>query len=205
MKSMTISRKTISRKTMVIALALLALLQLAVLAGELLVAVYPRWVGEPIRVRVQPVDPRDLFRGNYARLGYRFNRVSQALWHGDQPPRREQRVYVSLQQDGNEQWQAVAISAVPPTSGHFLRGRFRSEVSAPAERIINNNGEPEWRVPKGPRYYLIEYGIEAWFAPQDKAQALQRQLRNGAWATLYVTDSGRAALVEVEADAGQTP
>ena len=194
-----------SDKRIITGLILLVLLQLGVLAGELLVAVYPRWVGEPLRVQVQPVDPRDLFRGNYARLGYRFNRVSQALWNGDHTLRREQTVYVSLHQDDQGVWQAVAISETPPPSGHFLRGRLRSAMSAPAQRVINKLGQPQWRVPAGPGDYLIEYGIEAWFAPKDKAQALQRQLRHGAWATLYVADNGRAALVKVEADASDTP
>ena len=42
----------------------------------------PLWTGKEIRVKVVPVDPRSLFRGNYARLNYDFSRLEKAHWRG---------------------------------------------------------------------------------------------------------------------------
>ena len=35
----------------------------------------PLWTGEPILLRVVPVDPRDMFRGDYVALSYDFSRI----------------------------------------------------------------------------------------------------------------------------------
>ena len=40
--------------------------------------------GKEIRVKVVPVDPRSLFRGNYARLNYDFSRLKKAHWAGNE-------------------------------------------------------------------------------------------------------------------------
>jgi uncharacterized membrane-anchored protein len=46
------------------------LMALGVLSGMLVLHAWPLWTGEPIYLRVRPVDPRDLFRGDYVTLGY---------------------------------------------------------------------------------------------------------------------------------------
>lgn len=188
-----------------IGLCVAILFQLAVLAGELLVAIYPRWTGTPVRVLVEPVDPRDLFRGNYARLGYSFNTVSADLWDGHDALRPGQVVYVTLipkavsagEDKGAEDWVAESISLAPPREGRFIRGRVSFHRHSWTQTIEDESGlEPE--VIERGGFYEIEYGVEAWFAPKVKAQTLERELRNGAWATLYIATSGRAALVDIE-------
>lgn len=182
-------------KKVLLGLCAATVLQVLVLGGELLAAVYPRWTGVPIRVAVEPVDPRDLFRGNYARLNYAFNRIDATLWQDAERPVPGQRVYVQIEQDDEEAWVATAMSATPPSQGLFLRGRYRHFVSGAS---LNVDGAA-WRT--RPDSYRIEYGIEAWFAPKEKALHVERQLRDGAWATVYVTDSGKAALAELELSA----
>ena len=46
--------------------------QLVVLAGMVVYAAMPLWTGTEIRVKTVPVDPRSMFRGNYAQLRYEF-------------------------------------------------------------------------------------------------------------------------------------
>ena len=61
--------------------------QLVVLAGMVVNAALPRWTGTEIRVRTVPVDPRSMFRGNYAQLGYDFGTLPEgALPRGGRPP-----------------------------------------------------------------------------------------------------------------------
>ena len=56
------------------ALVAAVLLQLAVLGGLFVYSQYPLWVGTEVRLATVPVDPRDLFRGQYVRLNYALSR-----------------------------------------------------------------------------------------------------------------------------------
>jgi uncharacterized membrane-anchored protein len=211
------NKATKSSRFVLIGLSVAAIFQLAVLAGELLIAVYPRWTGVPMRVLVEPVDPRDLFRGNYARLGYSFNRVSEDLWQGDDTLRPGQVVYVTLDEkvldsevavsnstgvvddENNTDWVASSITLDPPKNARFIRGRVSFYRHSWTQTVEDDDGLEVESIERSGQYD-IEYGVEAWFAPKAKAQALERELRNGAWATLYVADSGRAALVDIETE-----
>ena len=48
-----------------------------------------------------------------------------------------------------------------------------------------------------PEYQWVRYGIEAFFAPKEKALELEKELRNGGIAVLMVARNGRAALKDV--------
>jgi uncharacterized membrane-anchored protein len=55
---------------------------MTILAGMLVSHAYPLWVGQEIVLRVvQPIDPRDLFRGDYVILSYRISQLQL----GDEP------------------------------------------------------------------------------------------------------------------------
>jgi uncharacterized membrane-anchored protein len=55
---------------------------MGILGGMLVSHAYPLWVGQEIVLRVvRPIDPRDLFRGDYVILSYRISR----LQFGDEP------------------------------------------------------------------------------------------------------------------------
>ncbi len=53
-------------------------LSLIVLASMLVSHAWPLWTGESIYLRVRPVDPRDLFRGDYVVLAYEIDRLALA-------------------------------------------------------------------------------------------------------------------------------
>lgn len=151
-------------------------LQVAVMAGVFVGGVYPLWVGQEIRLETRPVDPRDLFRGNYARLGYDFSTV-------ETPDLRPgEVVYLPLEKQPNEAlWRGGEPQASEPETGLYLRGRV--------------SGQP-WSTGN-----TVKYGIEALFAPKEKALQLERELRDGAVAVVKVAANGRAALVAVETKA----
>ena len=62
-------------KTIVLGLCIAAIFQLFVLTGMVGLSVMPLWSGKEIRVKTIPVDPRSMFRGNYARLRYDLSEV----------------------------------------------------------------------------------------------------------------------------------
>ena len=182
-------------------LALAAGLQLVVLAGEYLGSVWPAWTGERVTLRVQPVDPRSWFSGNYARLDYEIAMIPETSYRGDERRLREgEVVYVQLEPDG-ESWRAASVGLEPPAEGRFLRGRLQ----------YSWHGYGDLRV---------RYGIEAWFAPKEEALAIEQSIaetgfRGGDFggmseepgeampprsvlAEVAVTSSGRAALVGLD-------
>src|SRR5215210_1183022 len=56
-------------------LVLTAAAQIMILLGMIALRAIPLVTGQTVLVRVEPVDPRDLFRGDYVILSYEFSRV----------------------------------------------------------------------------------------------------------------------------------
>ena len=157
--------------------------QLLVLVGMVANAAMPLWTGTEIRVKVLPVDPRSLFRGNYARLRYEFGTLPEGALIEADGLRVGEVVYVNLKPGADDLYEFAGASLAPPAGGIFLRGRL---VSA---------SEP----------YRVKYGIEAFFAPKDRALKLESDLRDGGVAVLMVTGAGQAALEDVIANSDPDP
>jgi uncharacterized membrane-anchored protein len=160
------------------------------LQGVILIGMYaraslPLWTGTEIRVKTLPVDPRSLFRGNYARLNYDFSTIPHEKFMGDVTLRSGEKVYISLQQNESGLYEYAGAWLEPPEDGIYLRGRVEQRT---------------YRNPKGP--VSIKYGIEAFFAPKEKALEMERELRNGGVAVLMVSDDGRARIKAVVANEG---
>jgi len=164
-----------NRSTIIIGLGVAVALQVCVLSGMLVKATIPLWTGTKIHVKTVPVDPRSMFRGNYARLNYEIGQLPMSALKEFKSLRIGEIVYVSLKlsKDGLYTFADAALNQ--PTEGVFLRGRVISR-----------------QVP-----YQVRYGIEAFFAPKNKALQLEQDLRNGGVAVLMVTDSGEVALSDV--------
>ncbi|NKC12585.1 MAG: hypothetical protein GKR94_10405 [Gammaproteobacteria bacterium] len=155
-------------------------LQTVTLIGMVAHSALPLLIGEEVRVKTIPYDPRSLLRGNYARLNYAFSRVTLPA----QRLRQGEVVYTTLTLGENGLYQFKEASLEKPADGVFLRGR------------TNRRSAPRgWA-----RTHRIRYGIEAYFAPKEKALALEHDLRRGGIAVLMVTKDGRAALKDVIAN-----
>ena len=135
-------------KKSIIGITLAIGFQLLVLVGMYVNAALPLWTGKEVKVKTVPVDPRSLFRGNYARLNYSFSELDSDLFPKDRPIRTDEIVYVSLrlgeqsgEQDKDGLYEYDSVSLEKPDSGVFLRGRIQY---------------------RGSRYH-IKYGIEAFF------------------------------------------
>ena len=153
--------------------------QIIVLAGEYLNAIYPLWLGQEIKLKTIPVDPRSLFRGNYARLNYDISDV----YSKNLPDniRNGEIVYVSLKMNEKGIYEFNTISLTPPRSDMFIRGRIKQYYYSKDT-------------------YSVKYGIEAYFAPKEKALALENDLRSGGIAVVMVANNGKATLKSVIAN-----
>lgn len=149
-----------------LAIAIVALLQTVALASMVYGRVTLLRDGREIVAEVIPVDPRDIFRGDYVILGYGFGRaeipVPADTVQGDT-------VYVTLKPGAEPgQWEVVSASAAYPSEGMgaetvVLKG-IVSYVSGSAVA-----GE----LPKA----AVRYGIESYFVPEGTGRELENQVR----------------------------
>jgi len=132
----------------VLRLAFAAVLILQI--GLLLTIIVPKErtlaTGEEVVLQTVPVDPRDLFRGDYVNLRYT---ISTVLTYADFAV--GDRVYVSLAKQGDI-WDAKAALASPP-DGLYIKGRV-SQVQQSA--------------------LAVEYGIESYFVPEGSGYIIEQ-------------------------------
>ncbi len=155
-------------------LTVMVFVQVIILLGMLGMAAKPLWTGQEIRVETIPVDPRSLFRGNYARLRYPFSTLPADSLPADRKLRANEPVFVSLEKADDGLYHYAGVSLLVPESGIYIKGRLQNHR---ARRVL--------------------YGLEAWFAPKEEALRLERELREGAVAVLMVDSNGKAALKDI--------
>lgn len=154
-------------------------LQIVVLLGLIIHHAMPLLFGETILLRVVPVDPRDLLRGDYVILGYEFSRVppggiqglpqdscgrNSSQWQG-------RTVYVSLaaEPDGKH-YRAEKFSIQRPTTGKYLCGELVG-------------------------WDRIEFGIESYYVQEGTGRKYENAVRNGRLSVEVALDSnGQAKL-----------
>jgi len=74
-------------------------------------------LGQHVLLRVEPVDPRDPFRGQYVALRYSIGSVAGGYGAGT-------RVYVPLHREGDV-WTGTFATTTQPEGGTYIRGRVR--------------------------------------------------------------------------------
>ncbi len=129
--------------------------QVLVLAAMTAIHAAPLIVGETILLQVEPVDPRDLFRGDYVALSYAINRVPpegiegiarSADDYGQRREPEERTVYVSLAPEADgKHWHGTKVSVHRPASGKFISGLYRCYPYGPGR---------------------LEFGIETFYVPE---------------------------------------
>jgi uncharacterized membrane-anchored protein len=151
-------------------IAAVALVQLALVGVAVAPRISARLTGEEYRLRVEPVDPLDPFRGAYVDLAYPDIPLDgPALAHDDG---QRGTVYVTLVRDGDV-WRAGQTTRERPSGTPYLAC-----------------DDSDWR---------LRCGIESWWLPQDKAAAVQDAVAAGtAVAVIRVDGRGNAALMRVE-------
>jgi uncharacterized membrane-anchored protein len=107
--------------------------------------------GKTVVLQTAPVDPRDIFRGDYVVLRYEISTLSdipmlRTVKEGD-------KAYVRLEQRGDV-WEATEISKVP-------REEWAVFISGKVTRVRDIR-------------ITMEYGIEAYFVPEGEGREIER-------------------------------
>ncbi len=175
-----------SRYKIVILTAVLVC-QIGALAGIYLNSIYPHYLGEEVTLNIVPVDPRSLFRGQYARLAFDIgtiplNKLSLSTSDKRSSLRSGEIVYVALARSGDVHV-VEHIQIDKPEKGLFIRGRIERQRSISRDKEIQ-----------------VIYGIEAYFAAPKKAIEVEQQARSRDSLTLaqvMIAPNGKAALVDI--------
>ena len=101
-----------SRRTLLL-IGLVVLLQTSVLAVMVADRVRLITFGREISLPIIPVDPRDIFRGEYVRLGYEVGQVPLNLLEGSRP-RRNAPFFVTLEKQPDGAWRPIRMSRTRP-------------------------------------------------------------------------------------------
>jgi len=156
------------KKSFVILAVILQLVVLAYMAGG---REYILHNGKVIHLRTAPIDPRDMFRGDYVRLNYEISRIPvNRLKDVDSVGelKKGAKIYVSLKEGPNGLYELVDAGLEKPESGMYLSGRLPSPYRT--LRVSN----PIW----------IKYGIEAYFVEQGRGRAIEK--RRGNWTDVQI-------------------
>jgi uncharacterized membrane-anchored protein len=172
-----------ARDSQPIRTAIAGALCLSILSGLLVVHAWPLWTGQAALLPVTPVDPRDMFRGEYVRLDTPATRLAVrsdaaapagtaavtplGSWWTELPTNRYDRyqalvdrvVYIQLEArgDGGES-RPVSISDEPIAGRVNLRGRI-SQYEGEGERLN------------------VDYGLDSYFMQEGTAKPVEDALR----------------------------
>lgn len=145
--------------------------------------------GREIRAAVVPVDPRDIFRGDYVTLTYAF--TSNAEVAVPDGARKGDTVYALIKPQGAAEWTLGSVTATAPAAV----GEGEVVLKGIVDYVRRWNKEGPATVGR------LRYGIERFYVPQGQGRAIEKQvLEKRIVAVLAVGSDGKVALKGLEAD-----
>lgn len=144
--------------------------------------------GADILLKIEPVDPRDMLRGDY--VTFQYSNVSNVYSYNinNQQIRNGDTVYVVLRQRG-KYWTENRIQKTKPSKGEiFIKGKIdRGGV----EDLSNGSSVNS-------RTHII-YGIEQYFIPEGQGQDFSFRNKDAS-ARVAVDENGNAVLKKIYID-----
>lgn len=152
--------------------------------------------GTEVLLRIQPLDPRDLLRGDYATFQYDISNLDSYHAQGQQVKNGDT-VYVVLRQSGKN-WLVENIRTAKPTGGELFivgkveSGGFENQADRLALQQLNNS-----------RFHII-YGIEQYFIPEGEGRNFSFTNKEAA-AQVAIDDNGNAVIKRIYVDGQPWP
>jgi uncharacterized membrane-anchored protein len=161
-----------------------------ILSGMIVGHAWPLWAGRVVTMKVVPVDPRDLFRGEYVHLQTAATQLYRqggtmpqgSSWSYVQPldrvfeeSRRGSILYVQLAPSASGDYVPVSVSLKPQAGSLNLRGRTK--------------------YPSG-TYLSLDYGLDSFYMQEGKSRRVEeaiRQRRN-VQMQVAIASSGQARI-----------
>ncbi len=135
-----------------------------------------------VTLQVKPVDPQDMFRGDYVVFGYDISEIYTGGLAGDHNCADGAWCYVTLTNQ-NGKWTPAAVNGALPSH-------------APGSVILRGRATSVWASAVGaPPTVRLLYGIESFFVPQGQGKPIEDERQKGnLTADIAVDPQGRGAI-----------
>lgn len=148
---------------------LIILLWSVIVIGWVLKSEYTLNLGREVILETVPVDPRDLFMGDYVILGFKIGqlRYSERKNYDTDIP-----VYVYLNVNGDNIASRSRVTQTKPASDSndlYIKGKAKRNI--------------------------IEFGIENYYVKEKTGKNLEKELRNGGLVKVKIDKFGNAKVV----------
>lgn len=143
--------------------------------------------GQEITLAVRPLDPRDIFRGDFVTLGYEISTLKKSTTETD-PDFNGFSV-------GSPAYVTLALASDGKWTETHVGSQYPSKVG-PGEVILKGRVNSVWKDEKAAETHVIlRYGIENYFVPEGTGRALEDKVRSHeVKAIVAVAADGTAAL-----------
>ena len=197
---------------MILRILIVAALQIVALGAMIADRMWLLASGKEATIAVIPVDPSDIFRGDYVTLRYGFSQINawEFTTEGDFNPADTAFVTIKPSSEPNG-WIVTNISHQKPDSVEdgslMLKGRVTSAYrqSGTSTEDWANEGKPDFYPPlsEKPKHLCpggcpvltVEYGIESYFLEQGTGQPIEQERNDGSLSAKVAVDSdGRAGI-----------
>lgn len=155
-------------------------------------AIPPTWTsltGEEIRLKTEPIDPTDLFRGSYVTLYYEIEQVTpeqlsdsvvqeiKRKSEGDILP-----VFVQLEKGNDNIYSVKEVTTKKTASGVYLKGT----LNIPYEITVTP-----------PESFHIQYNLDNYYAPKKDAEEIEAVTSTKPALAVVKVKNGHAILTDI--------
>jgi uncharacterized membrane-anchored protein len=161
---------------------------LLILVGMTVSPLMTLYLGEDVQIKTAPIDPRDLFRGDYVTLKYEMEevpneKVEEAVRNAiaDDAVRRTNdiRVYTVLKENASGLFEADRVVLEKPTSGTFIEGTsYRWQYEGDA--------------------LIVSYNLDKFFVEENTGMTLEKGAQEGSAVATLKIRNGKAILTDVK-------
>lgn len=173
-------------------LYLIIVFWLLIFSGFILYKEYTLRTGKEIILKTEPVDPRDLFRGDYVTLNYEISTLELDEVPAEDPYfEYNDRIYLALELE-NGYGVPKKIYKNPPDDELYIKGTVK-------ELIYDWEAYEDSATTEEPylKELRIEYGIESYFVPEGRGLEIESQQwtgREGVSVKVVVDKYGNAVI-----------
>lgn len=166
--------------------------QLCVILGIIIYKVSVITGGVPVVLPIEPVDPRDLLRGDYITFQYKISTLEPSYF-AYSPVMNGDTVYVPLKEESG------IFSADKGIAKEIPKGDTRIFLRGKVERGgAGDSFNPTFPVEPGNINIRVKYGIEEYFIPEGEGGRLNLwKKEDKACAEVKIDKRGRSAITKI--------